>query len=410
MSQIYYDLRGLLPLPIPGQLRMAGMVRTIIEWAGHLLEDPTVKFIAPGQERIIHDALVNASLPQVANRMEAAAFQSRTVWLTSMVYCDLARRDLLSKARRIAAITYAGNQFPNDTSRFFRNTPPVARSIYFLPYVRELPSDLPPECVPVINLFDLIPMLFHDSSLLRRREYDKAVRSVRDIGGHFIVNSRYTRHALVSMYNVPLEKVHVVSLGVDQSGSVSYATPEMTKPYFVCICGDTQPRKNVEMTIKAFLRFQEMTGAPHELHFIGPSSDAVALKMPRKAGAMKTRVKGLGHLSEAELEKAVAQASAGLYLSLHEGFGLPPLEYMKHGLPVICSNVTSIPEVVGDAGILVDPFAVDEIANAMRRLTEDDTLAQELRQRGFERVSRYSWERSAADLSATLAGILKGNS
>ena len=106
----------------------------------------------------------------------------------------------------------------------------------------------------------------------------------------------------------------------------------------------------------------------------------------------------------------MAQASAGLYLSLHEGFGLPPLEYMKHGLPVICSNVTSIPEVVGDAGILVDPFAVDEIANAMRRLTEDDTLAQELRQRGFERVSRYSWERSAADLSATLTGILNGNS
>jgi len=88
-------------------------------------------------------------------------------------------------------------------------------------------------------------------------------------------------------------------------------------------------------------------------------------------------------------------ALAFVYPSLYEGFGLPPLEAMACGTPVLTSNVTSLPEVVGDAGLLVDPYNVEAIAHGIRRLVEDSALREELKRKGLERAKQFTWERTA---------------
>ena len=265
---------------------------------------------------------------------------------------------------------------------------------------------MPKGCIPVINLYDLIPLLFEHGSPIIKRECDSSIRIIRDQGGRFIVNSAYTRHALISMYNVSIEKVHIVTLGVDGGDSPTKSVPS-SLPYFVCISGDTQRRKNVQGTIREFCRFLDITGSPHELRFVGPSQSAISEQSARHAGKWIDRIKGMGHLPDVEMQNLLCGARAGLYLSLHEGFGLPPLEYMKYGIPVICSNLTSIPEVVADAGLLVDPLSPGQAADAMALITRDETLALALIERGLNRVKEFTWERSAREVSSVLHSILR---
>jgi glycosyltransferase involved in cell wall biosynthesis len=105
-------------------------------------------------------------------------------------------------------------------------------------------------------------------------------------------------------------------------------------------------------------------------------------------------VRFLGYLSDDSLVVLYRLASAFVFPSLYEGFGLPPLEAMASGTPVVTSNVSSLPEVAGDAAILVDPYDVDSIMDGMRRVLTDASLAAELGRRGQERAREFSWARS----------------
>jgi glycosyltransferase involved in cell wall biosynthesis len=102
-----------------------------------------------------------------------------------------------------------------------------------------------------------------------------------------------------------------------------------------------------------------------------------------------------GRVADELLPTLYSGALAFVYPSLYEGFGLPPLEAMACGTPVLTSNVTSLPEVVGDAGLLVDPYNVEAIAHGIRRLVEDSALREELKRKGLERAKQFTWERTA---------------
>ncbi|MER3404504.1 MAG: glycosyltransferase family 1 protein, partial [Chloroflexota bacterium] len=110
-------------------------------------------------------------------------------------------------------------------------------------------------------------------------------------------------------------------------------------------------------------------------------------------------------VDDAALRALYTAASALAYPSLYEGFGIPPLEAMACGTPVVASNVSSIPEVVGDAGLLVDPLDHGALAAALARVLTDRALAQELRRRGLERARQFTWERQARKLMALYRGI-----
>ena len=118
-------------------------------------------------------------------------------------------------------------------------------------------------------------------------------------------------------------------------------------------------------------------------------------------------VRFLGYLPDDTLAILYRLASLFVFPSLYEGFGLPPLEAMAAGTPVITSNVSSLPEVVGDAAILIDPYEPDEIAHAMRRVLTDEALRDDLRARGLARVKEFSWDRSVRRVREIYGEVLE---
>jgi glycosyltransferase involved in cell wall biosynthesis len=177
-------------------------------------------------------------------------------------------------------------------------------------------------------------------------------------------------------------------------------------PYFLYVCSDVQRRKNIPFTIRAFSRFLDKTNASHRLIVVGGGTDRLDAMISENAGKWRTRVKGAGRVSDEEISALYGSADAGLFLSLYEGFGLPLLEYMRYGVPVISSNATSLPEVAGDAALLVDPFSEEEAAEAMVRISANRTLRDELVAKGRARVAEFSWDRSTEELATIFNSIL----
>ena len=199
-------------------------------------------------------------------------------------------------------------------------------------------------------------------------------------------------------------KASVIPLAADPSFSVPVQTPghpAIQGPYVLAV-GTIEPRKNLKRLIAAWLELSEGERAGNVIALVGPRGwdDAPILAAARDAGVVLT-----GRVDEPALRALYAGATAFVYPSLYEGFGLPPLEAMAAGCPVITSDRSSLPEVVGDAALLVDPTDTQAIAEAIRRLIGDAELADTLRQRGRARAATFSWEATARETLALLTRI-----
>jgi glycosyltransferase involved in cell wall biosynthesis len=175
------------------------------------------------------------------------------------------------------------------------------------------------------------------------------------------------------------------------------------KPYVLAV-GTLEPRKNLERLISAWSSLDANARAGHVLALVGPVGWDAA---PILAAARDQGAQLLGRVREEELRALYAGASAFAYPSLYEGFGLPVLEAMAAGAPVLTSNVSSLPEVAGDAALLVDPTDVTAIATGLSRLLSDPALAESLRARGRARAAEFSWERTARETLALLRSIAR---
>jgi glycosyltransferase involved in cell wall biosynthesis len=180
---------------------------------------------------------------------------------------------------------------------------------------------------------------------------------------------------------------------------------------FVLYAGNVKPHKNVQRLIAAFGLLKQRPG--HEdvkLLIIGEGGEGDgihkhgSLRRCVEAAGVRQDVRFFGFVPEHTLAALYRLASVFAFPSLYEGFGLPPLEAMACGTPVVTSRLSSLPEVVGDAALLVDPYRVDEIAHALERVLQDDALRAELVARGQVRAQQFSWERS---VRAIHAGYLK---
>jgi glycosyltransferase involved in cell wall biosynthesis len=233
-----------------------------------------------------------------------------------------------------------------------------------------------------------------------------------------LADSAATRADLVRQYGVAESKVHVVHLGRDESLvpvrdrqvlEETRARVGIGQRYLLCV-GTLQPRKNLSRVVEAFAR---LAARPELLD--------VQLVLAGKRGwlyeelfsqvgrrGLEGRVLFPGYVDEADLAALYSGALVYIYPSLYEGFGIPVLEAQACGVPVMTSNNSSLPEVAGDAALLVDPTDVDAIADAMLRLATDDALRAELVQRGFENVKRFSWEKCARETLAVLESVGKG--
>lgn len=175
---------------------------------------------------------------------------------------------------------------------------------------------------------------------------------------------------------------------------------DLPKSYLLFL-GNTDPKKNTHNTILAFARFCEQTAHKHKL-VVADYPEKNLLRTLESEGLEKyfSRFKTIGYINNQDLPQAMAGAEAFLYPSIRESFGIPILEAMGVGTPVITSNSSSMPEVGGEAVILIDPSNPDAIAAAINKLIEDDTLKDELVVKGFERVKKFTWKEAARQVLA----------
>jgi len=215
--------------------------------------------------------------------------------------------------------------------------------------------------------------------------------------------SEYSRQDISLQYSINPEKIDVVYNGASEGfrplsrDEIEHTRQNYSegKPYFLFV-GSLHPRKNLINLFTAFDLFKIQTGSSHKLliaggrqwwtHELQTSFD----KMKYKKDVVFT-----GRVSDDTLHRLTASAFALTYVSFFEGFGIPIIEAMQSGVPVITSNVTSMPEVAGDAALLANPYDPVTIATAMQQLYYDENLRQSLIGRGFERARLFSWDRSA---------------
>jgi glycosyltransferase involved in cell wall biosynthesis len=175
---------------------------------------------------------------------------------------------------------------------------------------------------------------------------------------------------------------------------------------FILFVGTLQPRKNIARLIEAFAKIEEKKDL--QLIIIGKKGWLYEeiLETPSRLG-IEEKVKFLHSISNEELNVFYKHALCYVLPSLYEGFGLPVLEAMNHGCPVITSNISSLPEAGGDAALYVDPESVDDIAKKMTRLINDENLRKELIEKGKKQVAKFSWEKTAKETLAVLEELGK---
>ncbi len=211
--------------------------------------------------------------------------------------------------------------------------------------------------------------------------------------------SRSTANDLSRLTDVDPERVHVVPLAASLPTSGDDPEPVLRRlriPVpFVLFVGTLEPRKNVVRLVRAYRRGVASSGLPHALVLAGPLGwQAKRLQAELALDAPGTIVP-TGPLKSADVDALYRAADAFCYPSLYEGFGLPVLEAMARGVPTITSTASSLPEVAGDAALLVDPRSTEEIAAALRRVLEDAELASSLSKAGRSRATGFTWERTA---------------
>lgn len=219
----------------------------------------------------------------------------------------------------------------------------------------------------------------------------------------FIVKSQFIKEEASEYFDIPAERIRVLPnapsfpyRNLDRPRGILRAElcrelPGFPDRPFILYTGTIEPRKNLETLIRAFAQFRYSKDFTLILAGgFGWKYESVK-KLPSELG-IKDRVRFLGYQPSEIFELLYNAADFFVYPSLYEGFGMPNVEAMQCGLPVITSNASCLPEVVGDAALLFDPMSPDELVAQMERLVDSPELREELRQKGFQRGSEYSWE------------------
>ncbi len=252
---------------------------------------------------------------------------------------------------------------------------------------------------------------FHDLAVLDRPEWfnprfaawygwllPRLARRVQ----HIIAVSEFTKRRITERIGIEPQKITVIPIGVDERFvrkspeevvEVRKSLGILSQHYLLCV-GSVEPRKNLHRLLQAWTRLQEQI--PSDIQLVVAGAKGRSLVFPDVSfEQLPPKVHLTGYVKDEQLAGLYSGALALIYPSLYEGFGLPPLEAMACGTPVITSNVTSLPEVVEDAAMLIDPLDVNSIAEGMKRVVESSSLREELQRKGLERAKKYTWERTA---------------
>lgn len=264
--------------------------------------------------------------------------------------------------------------------------------------------------------------MFHDVAYLRypeylqpriRKFYAKWIPRYLAYTQHIITVSEFSKSELIDGYNVHPDKISVVYNGItDAYQPLDNAQQDVTRnkytqgrPYFVFL-GALHPRKNVLTLVRAFDHFKANNTSDVQLILAGRDAwhNKELFETIQKSPFTK-EIHLPGYVRTEDAVPLVASAEAMIYPSIYEGFGLPVVEAMACGVPVICSNVSSLPEVAGNAALQFDPMDVQQLSQHMQTIVSDASVRNELIRLGFERCKVFSWDRAAEEIYGVLEKV-----
>jgi alpha-1,3-rhamnosyl/mannosyltransferase len=271
--------------------------------------------------------------------------------------------------------------------------------------------------IPVLaTIMDAIPLSHPEWASPRLRSFkNKLWLQASSWADHVVTISDYAKTQIIEHFGIPAHQISVVSLGVDQrfynridpvvvqSVNQSY---RLQRPYFLCV-GTLQPRKNIHRAIDAYQMLPPQLLKTHDLVIVGRNGwGSEALVKRLNSMLPQSGVHWLGGIPDLDKRALLQNATALVFPSLSEGFGLPVLEAFASQTPVIASNTTSLPEIAADAALLIDPCDTLALAHAMQCLADNPSHAANLRSLGLARSRQFSWQTCAQQTSAIYQRML----
>lgn len=292
-----------------------------------------------------------------------------------------------------------------------------------VPHLLSMPLLLP--CPYVVTVHDLLDYMYRTSSAsgFRRMMHFQFTKRVLSQAARIFAVSNFTKNDLQRIFEIPSSQIEVVYNAIDErfrQGHAGEADREfIAERYqvnypFLLYAGRISPPKNIVRIIEAFSALKGELRKDDKfpdlkLIIIGDDlSSHPDLRRTVIKSDVQNEVRFLGFVPIDVLRIFYDSAKIFVFPSLYEGFGLPPLEAMAHGTPVVTSNTSSLPEVVGNAAVLVNPENVFDIMRALHRVLLDQPLRERLKQRGYEQAARYSWDASAQRILQVYQEIVLG--
>jgi alpha-1,3-rhamnosyl/mannosyltransferase len=292
-----------------------------------------------------------------------------------------------------------------------KNRPDLYHEPNFLAYNCNLPT--------IITVHDLSWIKFpevHPAARVREMNlfFERGIKRA----SHIITDAEFIRREFIEQYDYPADCVTAIPLGVDKSFTPfcqeetreTLAKLELKHGNYILAVGTLEPRKNLVVAIDAFLLLPKELRQQYPLVIVGSKGWLLSGLEKKIASLIKSgEIKLLGYVHQDELPQVIAGSLTLVFPSIYEGFGLPPLEAMACGVPVIASNNSSIPEVVGDTGILLYSNDTQGFADAMLSLIENPALRAILSKKALERSKKFTWEQCALSTLEVYKKVLAAN-
>jgi glycosyltransferase involved in cell wall biosynthesis len=287
----------------------------------------------------------------------------------------------------------------------------LACDLVHIPHLFWIPRGL--SCPYVLTVHDLLDHMYgsRNASDMRRSLHFYLTRRVLRKAARVIAVSQFTKNEIVKLLSIPDNRIEVVYNAIDERFLRGHATEAdrdliahryLVNYPFILYAGAIRPHKNVVRIIEAFSALKSELQKENQypdlkLIIIGDDlSSHPRLRRTVVRGCVQNDVRFLGFVPIEVLRIFYDVAKVFVFPSLYEGFGLPPLEAMAHGTPVVTSNTSSLPEVGGNAALLVNPENVFEIRRGLQRVLLDPVLREQMKQRGYEQAQRFSWTASVS--------------
>lgn len=268
------------------------------------------------------------------------------------------------------------------------------------------------DAIPFINSKSYSNSLFYF--------FKKEIVNLLTPNNYYFANSQYTKDDFLKLFPNKLDanKIRVTHLGAsnqffydfnpskNQTIRKKYNLPQ-NKKYIFSLC-TLEPRKNLLFVAKNFIELIKQEKIDDLIFVLGGGyRDSFISKIQEATGKHQDKIIHIGYVDDEDLSNLFSHSLCSIYLSLYEGFGLPALESMQCGCPIIASNTTSLPEVVGNAGILIDPRDSLALQNAILQIYTNPQFREDLRQKGLQQAKQFSWEKCAKEMLSYMEEILK---